>query len=133
MTVRLGLADTSIFIASELGRELDESRLPAELAISAISLAELEVGVHAAKDTETRALRMATLNAASTLAALPVDEAAAREWARMRYRLAESKRRINVNDLWIASIAVANGLPVVTQDSDFEALAGLGGPDVILL
>lgn len=133
MTVPIGLADTSIFIASEHGRQFDESRLPTELMISAISIAELHVGVHAAKDTETRSRRMATLSAASALAALPVDEAVAREWARMRYRLAEAGRRINVNDLWIASIAIANSLPVVTQDSEFEVLVGLGGPDVILL
>jgi predicted nucleic acid-binding protein len=38
---------------------------------------------------------------------------------------------VNVNDLWIAAIAVANGLVIVTQDADYEALAGLGGPEVI--
>ena len=51
----------------------------------------------------------------------------------MRFRLAESGRRINVNDLWIAAIAVARGIPVVTQDDDFAVLAGLGGPDVIVV
>jgi predicted nucleic acid-binding protein len=60
-----------------------------------------------------------------------VDAAAAHEWARLRHRLALAGRRINVNDLWIASIAVSRGLPVVTQDNDFEVLADLGGPAVI--
>ncbi|WP_431188536.1 PIN domain-containing protein [Arthrobacter crystallopoietes] len=49
--------------------------------------------------------------------------------ARLRYRLAEACRRINVNDLWIAAVALANGLPVATQDRDYGALDGLGGPD----
>ena len=31
-----------------------------------------------------------------------------------------------MNDLWIAAIARANNLPVVTQDDDFDALADLG-------
>jgi predicted nucleic acid-binding protein len=40
--------------------------------------------------------------------------------------LAEAGRRVNVNDLWIAATAVANGLPVVTRDDDFDPLADLG-------
>ena len=38
---------------------------------------------------------------------------------------------MNVNDLWIAAVAAANDLPVVTQDSDFDALEAIGGPTVI--
>lgn len=49
----------------------------------------------------------------------------------MRVRLAEEGRRINVNDLWIAAVAAANDLPVVTQDSDYDALEIIGGPQVI--
>ncbi|WP_291473578.1 hypothetical protein [Corynebacterium sp.] len=45
----------------------------------------------------------------------------------------EAGRRINVNDLWIASIAAANGLPVYTQDRDFDPLAELGELEVIPL
>lgn len=74
---------------------------------------------------------MRFLNGYSSRAALVADEAAAEHWARLRYRLAENGRRINVNDLWIASIALANGLPVVTQDRDFDVLEGLGGPAII--
>jgi len=43
----------------------------------------------------------------------------------------ESGRRVNVNDMWIAATAMANQLPIVTQDDDFDALADLGGPVVI--
>ncbi len=125
------LLDTSVFIATESGRPLDATTMPAEVAVSVITIAELLAGVHAARDTETRATRLATLESISSLVPLPVTEAAAREWARMRSRLAEANRRVNVNDLWIAAIAVANGLVIVTQDADYEALAGLGGPEVI--
>ncbi len=33
--------------------------------------------------------------------------------------------------LWIAAIATSQGLPVVTQDGDFDALAGVAGVEVI--
>ena len=59
--------------------------------------------------------------------ALPVDEDAARVWARLRVHLAETGRRMGINDLWIAAIAVSRGMPVVTQDDDFAALDGASG------
>ena len=34
-------------------------------------------------------------------------------------------RRLNVNDLWIAATALANGLPVVAQDDDFGPVEGV--------
>lgn len=65
------------------------------------------------------------------MTALPIDEEAARLWALLRVRLAEAGRRARVNDLWIAAIAAAKHLPVVTQDSDFYALEGVGGLAII--
>ena len=126
-----GLLDTSVLIASETGRPLDTEHLPDELYVSVVTLAELQAGVLAARDTLTRARRLATLGAISGLEPLPIDVAAAGQWSTMRARLAEEGRRINVNDLWIAAVAAANHLPVVTQDDDFAALAGIGGPEVI--
>jgi predicted nucleic acid-binding protein len=123
--------DTSVFIATESGRALAVDALPVEAAVSVVTLAELQVGVLVARDTETRSRRVATLSAIAGLSVLPVDQAAATEWARMRARLAEVGRSINVNDLWIAAIAAANGLPVVTQDADFDPLADIGGPAVV--
>ena len=38
---------------------------------------------------------------------------------------------MGVNDLWIAAVALANGLPVVTRDSGFDVLAELGALAVI--
>lgn len=49
----------------------------------------------------------------------------------MRVRLAESKRRVNVNNLWIASIALANDLTIYTQDHDYQPLAELGELHVV--
>ena len=125
------LLDTSVFLASESGRRLDEGSLPDEAAISAITLGELHVGVLAARDVDTRARRLATLEAVADLETLPVDNAVAATWAVLRVHLAEAQRRINVNDLWIAATAVAHGLPVVTQDDDFGPVAGVRQLEVV--
>ncbi len=126
-----GLLDTSVFIAAENGRSLKEERLPVESAISVVTLAELHAGVLAARDTDTRAVRMATLNALSDIQLIPVDADAAVTWARMRARLAEAGRRVGVNDLWIAASAAAHNLPVVTQDDDFDLLEGVAGLAIV--
>ena len=126
-----GLLDTSVLIATEDGRPLDTNALPDEVFISVVTIAELQAGVLAAADTATRARRLATLDSVAGLEALPIDIVAARHWATLRVRLAEQGRRINVNDLWIAAVAAANDLPVVTQDSDYDPLESIGGPQVI--
>ena len=122
-----GVLDTSVFIANETGRPLDESAVPEEVATTVITLGELNAGVLAACSADVRARRLATLDAVADMVALPVDEEAARVWARLRVHLAEAGRRMGVNDLWIAAIAVSRGLPVVTQDDDFTALEGAAG------
>lgn len=126
-----GVLDTSVFIAQESGRSLDSGRIPDEVATTVITLAELNAGVLVAANAETRAQRLATLDAVADLAALPVDVKAAQMWARMRVHLAETGRRVRVNDLWIAAVAASHGLPVVTQDDDFDSLDGVAGLSVI--
>ena len=126
-----GLLDTSVFIARETGRELDESLLPEESAVSAVTVAELQAGVLAARDTDVRARRLATLGALSDVEVLVVDEAVAASWALLRVHLAESERRLNVNDLWIAATALTHRIPVVTQDDDFGPVEGVGGLRVV--
>jgi predicted nucleic acid-binding protein len=126
-----GLLDTSVFIARETGRELDESLLPEESAVSAVTVAELQAGVLAAQDTDVRARRLAALGALSDVEVLVVDEAVAASWALLRVHLAESERRLNVNDLWIAATALTHRIPVVTQDDDFGPVEGVGGLRVV--
>jgi predicted nucleic acid-binding protein len=126
-----GLLDTSVFIASETSRALDEQLLPQELAVSAVTVAELHVGVLAAGSIDTRARRLATLEAVSDIELLVVDEAVAASWALLRVHLAEAQRRLNVNDLWIAATALAHAIPVVTQDEDLSPIEGVGGLEVV--
>lgn len=125
-----GLLDTSVFIARE-GRALDLARLPDEVAVSVITYGELRAGVLAAVDLAVRSRRLTTLQAVADLNPLPIDAAVADAWAELRLRIAGSRRRLNVNDIWIAATALAHGVPVVSQDADFDALVDLGGPPVI--
>jgi predicted nucleic acid-binding protein len=131
VTGRPAVLDTSVLIAHESGRALDVGALPDETTICVITLAELQAGVLAAADTSTRSRRLSTLSAASEVEALPVTTEAARRWAELRVRLAELGRRAKVNDLWIAAVALANGMDVVTQDDDFDVIEEAGGPFVI--
>jgi predicted nucleic acid-binding protein len=123
--VARGLADTSVFIARESGRPLDSGRLPDLLAVSIITIGELEAGVLIAADVVTRARRLATLTAARSLQPLPVDESVASAWAELRALLRDSGRRMPLNDSWIAATARALGIPIVTQDEDYADIDGL--------
>jgi predicted nucleic acid-binding protein len=131
--ITAGVLDTSVFIANETGRALNESGIPEAVATTVVTLAELNAGILAAGSAELRARRLATLDAVADIVALPVDEDAARVWARLRVHLAETGRRMGINDLWIAAIAVSRGLPVITQDDDFAALDGASGFTAILV
>jgi predicted nucleic acid-binding protein len=129
--VSRGLLDTSVFIARE-GRGLDTRSIPDEVSVSVVTYAELRAGVLAAKELGVRSRRLSTLQAVADLEPLPIDTAVADEWARLRLLLAEAgRRRVNVNDTWIAATALAHGVPVVSQDHDYEALAKISGLQVI--
>ncbi len=131
MSPRAALLDTSVLIARESGHPLDVDSLPEQTAVSVVTLGELRAGVLAATNTATRARRLSTLEAATAVEALPVTAEAARRWAELRVRLAEQGRSAKINDLWIAAVAMANGMDVVTQDHDFDVIEGVGGPAVV--
>ena len=118
-----GLLDTSVVIDHDI---LDAGLLPDESAISAVTLAELAAGPHAAPDQEERARRQDRLQwAAATWDALPFDAHTARMYGRMfaATRAARQSGRARLADLLIAATAAANGLPLYTRNAaDFRAL-----------
>lgn len=120
-----GLADTSVFIARESGRPIDALALPDEVAVSVITIGELRAGVLNAADLDVRDRRLATLVRALALQPLPVNEAVAEAWAKLRLVLRDNGQRMPINDSWIAATAMALGLPVVTQDDDYVDVPGL--------
>jgi predicted nucleic acid-binding protein len=123
--VTRAVADTSVFIAHESGRELDAAALPDELAVSVVTIGELRARVLVAADAVTRDRRLSTLTNALALDPVPIDLAVSERWAQLRVVLRDARTRMPVNDSWIAATALALGVPVVTQDDDYAHVEGL--------
>lgn len=118
-----GILDTCVFIDVD---EVDDDNLPLTSEITAITLAELQQGVIAARDNTARAVRMERLSVASTeFDPLAFDgEAAARYGTLVGLTVAAGRdpkpRRF---DLMIAAIASVHGLPLFTRNGkDFKGL-----------
>lgn len=121
-----GLLDTNIVIHWD---RLDPDELPAETAISAVTVAELAAGVHAAQTAPARAARVDLLQRVeATFDPIAFDVAAARAYGRIAAAARSSGRspRARVADQMIAATAAAQGLPVYTTNADdFAHLQGL--------
>lgn len=118
-----GLLDTSVFIAREDGRPLGE--LPDRVAVSVVTIGELQLGVLNARDDAAQARRADTLALARAADPIPISEAVMVTWARLvaDCRAAGAHRTVKLTDALIAATAVEHGLPVVTQDRDYEKIA----------
>ncbi len=119
------LLDTSFFVATESGRPLGEMAGVTETEVSVVTLAELTLGVLMANDDD-RPARVATLSAVeSTWDPLPVDAEVARQFARVAAVLRADRRRVPILDVLVAATAIAERIPVVTQDHDYDAIPGV--------
>jgi predicted nucleic acid-binding protein len=122
-----GMLDTSTVIL--LGRLTDPSTLPANSLISAISLAELSVGPHAARTARERVARQAHLQQAeSDFDAIPFGPDAARAFGRVAasLRAAGRKPAARAYDALIAASAIAENVPLYTCNPDnFEGIEEL--------
>jgi predicted nucleic acid-binding protein len=122
--VSRAVADTSVFIAREVGRPLGE--LPDEIAVSVVTAAELELAVLRASDRRARSTRLATLSRVrAEYPLLPVDEATASCFARLADEELSAGRKLRRHDTWIAATAMRHGVAVVTQDDDFTQFASV--------
>ena len=122
-----GLLDTSVVIDLE---QIDPSRLPIEVAISTITMAELAAGPHATPDPEERARRQDRLQRAeAAFDPLPFDAEAARAYGRIYAAVVATGRKARgarAIDLLVAAVACAAGLPLYTRNpDDFRALGNL--------
>jgi predicted nucleic acid-binding protein len=120
------LADTSLFIAGETGRPLRTDGIPEQLGVSVITIGELRLGVLSTQDATARERRLGTLEQALSLDPIPIDQAVASTWARLRVALRDAGKRMPLNDSWIAATAMTLKIPVVTQDTDYDDVPGLG-------
>src|SRR5436189_2339430 len=109
---------------------MDPSRLPLEVAVSAITMAELAAGPHATTDPDVRGRRQDRLQRAeAAFDPLPFDGDAARAYGRIFASVTAAGRKARgarAVDLLIAATALAAELPLYTRNGeDFEALDGL--------
>ncbi|TCC24345.1 type II toxin-antitoxin system VapC family toxin [Kribbella sindirgiensis] len=130
-----GLLDTNIMI---LRKWIDPDELPSEIAISAITLAELSAGPHEVRGNHEqdeydehaeRARRMDVLQRAENeFDPVPFDAEAARAYGRVCAAVVSAGRkpRRRVADLMIAAIAIAEDIPLFTTNADdFKGLDDL--------
>jgi toxin FitB len=105
--------DTSVVIASDVGE------LTGELAISAVTLAELHFGVLVTKDPQVRAERLRRLSILErNFDPLPVDADVARSYGQLAAAVARTGRtpRARVADLLIAATAHAHDARLYTRN-----------------
>jgi hypothetical protein len=108
------ILDTSVLIAT------DVSELEGELAVSAVSIAELHYGVLITADATIRAERLRRLSQLQRKCdALPIDEAVAASYGQLAAAIARSGRqpRSRAMDLLIAATAHAHSARLYTRDS----------------
>ncbi len=122
-----GILDTSVIIDFE---SIDPELLPTEVAVTALTMAELAAGPHAAGDPDERARRQDRLQRTeAAFAPLPFDAEAARAYGRIYAAVVAAGRKARgarAVDLMIAAIACSTRLPLFTRNpGDFTALDGL--------
>ncbi len=122
-----GVIDTSVVIDLE---QIEPSRLPLELAVSSLTMAELAAGPHATNDADERARRQDRLQRAEAVFdPLPFDAEAARAYGRVFAAISATGRKARgarAVDLLIAATACGAGLPLYTRNvEDFRGLEGL--------
>ena len=112
-----------MFIAREVDRPLGE--LPDLVTVSVVTIGELELGVLSAVDDTSRARRAGTLALARRVDPAPISEPVMSAWARLVVdcRSAGIQRTVKLTDALIAATAIDLGLPVVTQDDDYDQMA----------
>lgn len=126
MPAEQGLVDTNVVVLRAL---IDPAELPDEVAISAVTLAELSAGPHLTDDPNERARRVELLQRVEAeFDPIPFDADAARIFGRLSAAVLAMGRtpRRRIADLMIAASAAAQGLPLYTTNiDDFQGLAGI--------
>lgn len=120
-----GLLDTNILILRD---RIDVTELPDEMAVSAVTLAELSAGPHLVRPDSSdydehaeRARRIDVLQRVENeFDPIPFDAEAARLFGRISAGVVAAGRtpRRRTADLMIAATAAAEGLPLYTSNPD---------------
>jgi len=121
-----GVLDTSVVIDLPI---IAEAVLPIQVAITAVTLAELSQGPHLATTPRERSIRLERLQVVEAVfsSPLPFDAAAARRYGSLVALVLEAGRAVRPRriDLMIAATAAVHALPLFTRNAaDFEGLQG---------
>ncbi len=93
------------------------------LAIPAVVLGEFRYGIaHSRRKADYEAW---LARHAGDYQFLPIDEATTRHYAVIRAELRAAGKPIPGNDLWIAAACRQHGMPILSRDRHFDAVAGL--------
>ncbi|MGH2600956.1 MAG: type II toxin-antitoxin system VapC family toxin [Dehalococcoidia bacterium] len=125
VTRQRALVDTSVFLGVESGRLAAAAVADYEWAVSAITLGELELGVIRAGDPDRTARRLATLRLAQRFDPIPINDRVGAAWALLVAKLRDEGRKAPINDSWIAATAISEGVPLITQDGDYQDMPDL--------
>ena len=95
-----------------------------ELAMSVITLGELRHG--AEKSNSPKKALSAIEQLVNAIQVMPIDDAVACQYGKIRAKLELAGQTIGNNDLWIAAHAKAEGWSLVTNNErEFKRVAGL--------
>jgi predicted nucleic acid-binding protein len=118
--LKRGILDTSVLIADGI------DALPGVLAISVVSIAELQFGVLVGKDDQTRAERLARLSVIRRrFDPLPVDDAVAESYGALAARVVAIGRTPSARDLDLLIAATAHAHHATLYTRNPADLAGL--------
>jgi tRNA(fMet)-specific endonuclease VapC len=118
------IADTSAVVRL-LRRDSDvEDKVRDKIfAVTFVTIAELDVGILKATDPVAAGQRCAEVLAdvlvCNSSGSTPMF------YARIYHDLEQRGKRIPINDIWIAAIAIELGLPVLARDEHFSRVQGL--------
>ncbi|HHU09282.1 MAG TPA: type II toxin-antitoxin system VapC family toxin [Intrasporangiaceae bacterium] len=126
---RYALLDTSVVISAMGAGEVEE--LPYDvLVVSALSYAELRLGLVTATDMDELRRRIRRIEAISRVfgPGIPFDDACAREYERVVQAAVDhgQRPRTNAVDRMIAAVAAAHRMPLLTRNAvDLRGVDGL--------
>lgn len=117
------IVDTSVLLGPEPSVR---TQPPDDVAISAVTLAELWLGALLADALDERAARLALLSEVQRrFEALPVDDAVARGYGELIAAARRRGVRPRPFDALIAATAMIRNVPVFTRDRDFARIPGV--------
>ena len=110
-------------VVSHIQNLPDEATLYMPVVAQAKLLAGVELAVSEPRKQELRTLYTQIVTMAADI--LPITSEVAEQFAHIFANLRRKGRPIDTNDIWIAAIARAHNLVVVTNDEHFQYVEGL--------